>query len=101
MPSPANAGRFTPKKTAAQKAAENAPKAPAYAQSGRYTPPIAKETLESAKWVPYVMFTLLILGLLVIVLNYMGALPGATDNKYLLVGIVSIAGGFVVATKLR
>ena len=74
---------------------------PSYAQSGRYTPPIAKELLESPKWVPYVMFGLLIGGLLMIVLNYMGALPGAADNKYLLGGIVAIAAGFVTATKLR
>ena len=106
-------GRFTPKKTAATRSADAkvaaggvnttmAGKAPAYAQSGRYTPPTAHpEELPSPKWVPIVMGSLLILGLLSIVLNYMSVLPGATSNWYLIAGIGLIAGGFVTATQLR
>ena len=107
-------GRFTPKKTPVQRAAESkaaaagssgaAPgmKAPAYAQSGRYTPPTFRpEEAPNSRWVPILMFGLLLSGLLMIVLNYMNALPGATSNWYLIAGIGCIAGGFVSATQLR
>lgn len=97
-----DSGRFTPKNSA--KAAPNSqagPKQPAYKQSGRYTPPIPVEYKHSPKWVAYVMFALLLIGLLVIMLNYMELLPGAADNWYLVVGLVAITGGFVTATQLR
>ena len=106
-------GRFTPKKTPVQRAAEaktatagvggaTAAKTPAYAQTGRYTPPtFHPEEQPNPRWVPIVMFGLLIAGLLMIVLNYMNALPGATSNWYLIAGITCIAGGFVSATQLR
>ena len=108
-------GRFTPKKTPVQRAADSKAaasgsntaaqsriKAPAYAQSGRYTPPtFHPEEAPNSIWVPIVMFGLLIAGLLMIVLNYMNVLPGATSNWYLIAGIGCIAGGFVSATQLR
>jgi len=50
------------------------------------------------------MFTLWILGLLMIVLNYMGLLPGAGDDGngwYLVGGLVSILAGIMVATQYR
>ena len=106
-------GRFTPKKTPAQRTAETkaaaaglnsslSAKTPTYAQSGRYTPPtLHPEELPSPKWVPIIMFGLLLLGLFSIVLNYMNLLPGATSNWYLIAGIGLIAGGFVTATQLR
>ena len=52
-------------------------------------------------WVPVVMFTLLIGGLGVIVLNYMNLLPGEADNKFLFVGLGMITVGFGFATRLR
>ena len=81
-------GRVTPKGTA----------------SGRYTPPTPKEFKVSPPWVPVLMLTLLIAGMLVIVSNYLpgaGLLPGDTDNKWLLVGLGLITGGFITATKYR
>lgn len=81
-------GRVTPKGTA----------------SGRYTPPTPKEYKVSPRWVPVVMLTLLVLGMVVIISNYLpgaGILPGDTDNKYLLLGLGLITGGFITATKYR
>ena len=61
----------------------------------------AKMDMPSPVWVPILMFGLLGLGALVIVLNYLGVLPGDTDNKYLAVGLVMILGGIVTATQYR
>ena len=84
----AKRGRVTPKKT---------PTGPA----GRYTPPVPRDVKVSPIWVPILMFTLLGLGMIVIVINYLGLLPGEADNKYLLAGLVLITLGFVVATRYR
>ena len=71
------------------------------AASGRYTPPIPREFKESPKIVPFLMFGLLALGMLVIIVNYMDVLPGGANNWYLLGGLVSITAGFIVATRYR
>ena len=73
------------------------------ASSSRYTPPVPKYTKESPPWVAWLMFALLIVGLLLIVLGYMGLLPGSKDNPnwYLVVGLVLMFGGIITATKLR
>jgi hypothetical protein len=82
-------GRVTPKATGAR------PPDP----SGRYTPPIPREVKVSPMWVPVLMFTLLGLGLLVILLNYLGVVPGGeTNNWYLLAGLGLILGGIITAT---
>jgi hypothetical protein len=72
--------------------------APSHA-SGRYTPPIPREQRVSPTWVPVLMFTLLGLGTAVIILNYLGLLPGAQNNLYLLLGLGMITGGFITATQ--
>ena len=69
--------------------------------SGRYTPPIPREEKVSPPWVPVVMFGCLILGVAVIVLNYLNLLPGDASNGYLLVGLGLITVGFVTATQLH
>ena len=69
--------------------------------SGRYTAPIPQEFKVSPTWVPVLMFTLLGLGALVIFLNYLGLLPGATDNKYLLLGLGLVLGGIVTSTQFH
>ena len=75
------------------------------APPGRYTPPVPREVKVSPIWVPILMFTLLGLGCVIILLNYLsllptpGPLPGSPDNIYLLVGLVLITGGFVTATQ--
>lgn len=100
---PDTSGRFTPKgsKSAPAPASE---KRAAYQSSGRYTPPTVHtpaELHQTKPWVPYVMFALLALGLLIIILNYLEVLPGASDGRYLLAGLVAITGGFITATQLR
>ncbi|HTN99413.1 MAG TPA: cell division protein CrgA [Microthrixaceae bacterium] len=87
--------------------------------SGRVTPPKAARSEESARytakgatstkaapspsWVPVLMFGLWILGLVLIILNYMQVLPGAPDGNgwYLIAGLVSLLGGIMVATQYR
>ena len=69
--------------------------------SGRYTPPIPKTQKVSPLWVPVLMFTLLIGGMLVIICNYLGLLPGEAKNGYLFVGLGLITAGFVTATRYR
>jgi cell division protein CrgA len=67
--------------------------------TGRYTPPVPKTVKVSPTWVPVLMGTLLALGALVIILNYVGVLPGGASNAYLLVGLALITGGFITATQ--
>jgi hypothetical protein len=83
---PTTSGRVTPKAT------------------GRYTPPIPKEYKQSPRWVPVLMLTFLILGMIVIISNYLpsaGFLPGDSNNWYLLSGLGLITLGFITATKYR
>ena len=53
----------------------------------------------SPPWVPVLMFGLLVLGALVIILNYVNLLPGDTSNWYLLLGLGLILGGIITATQ--
>ncbi len=70
--------------------------------SSRYTPPQPKYIKESPRWVPIVMFALLILGALMIICNYLEfVLPGAANNWYLLGGLALILGGIITATQYR
>ena len=88
-----------PTKRRVQKGTRVTPKGTTPESSGRYTPPIPREVKVSPTWVPVLMFTLLGLGLVVILLNYLGVLlPGATDNWYLLLGLGLILGGIITAT---
>ena len=89
-------GRVTPKQGASPVAGTTPP------HSGRYTPPIPKEFKQSARWVPWVMFGLLISGMLVIVGNYLldAADVGLeSSNAYLFLGLGLITAGFITATK--
>jgi hypothetical protein len=47
------------------------------------------------------MLACLILGVVAIVVNYLGVLPGGASNWYLLLGLGLIASGFVIATQYR
>lgn len=73
------------------------------APSTRYTPPTpaSQKATFTAPWVVPVMFALLGVGIVMIVLNYMGLLPGATSNWYLIVGLAAILGGIITATQLH
>jgi hypothetical protein len=67
--------------------------------SGRYTPPIPREVKVSPMWVPVLIGILLAVGSTVIILNYVGVLPGGAKNVYLLIGLASITAGFITATQ--
>lgn len=71
------------------------------AASGRYTPPIPKEIKRSPRWYPWMLLGLLVLGVLVILLNYIDALPGSPTNWYTLGGFVCILAGALLATSYR
>ena len=92
--------RTTPKGTGSKKATAAGRPAPG---SGRLTP--KKPTSgrrTSPLWVPVSMFTCLGLGVLVIMANYLGLLPGGTaQNSDLLLGLGLLVAGFVLSTRYR
>lgn len=93
-------GRVTPKKSATQvtsAAADHSAPRP----STRYTPPTPTYAKVSPRWVPIVMFALLGLGFVLIFCNYVGLVPGGTNNWYLLAGLGFILGGIITATQLH
>ena len=47
------------------------------------------------------MFTFLGLGVVVIIANYLGLVPGDTNNWYLLVGLGLILAGIITATQFH
>ncbi len=67
----------------------------------RYTPPPPKKPPPSPTWLPVTMLALLLAGMIVIIVNYFGALPGGAKNSYLFVGLGLITGGFMLATQWR
>jgi hypothetical protein len=69
--------------------------------SKRYTPPVSTDAKISPIWVPVVMFSLLGIGVLIILANYVAWLPGDTSNWYLLLGLGFILGGIITATNLH
>jgi hypothetical protein len=74
--------------------------------SGRYTPPARAQgggtmNMPSPRWVPVLMFSLLGIGTLLIILNYLELLPGAPSNWYLVGGLVGVLSGIVTATQYR
>jgi hypothetical protein len=71
------------------------------AKRSRYTPPPPKKKPASPLWVPVVMAALMLTGLLVVLVNYLGGLPGEQENRYLLLGLGLITSGFVLATTYR
>jgi hypothetical protein len=70
-------------------------------RSGRYTPPKPKSAKRSPLWVPAVMGTALLTGVAVIVLNYLGLLPGDAENRYLFLGLGLVVLGFGLAANYK
>jgi hypothetical protein len=68
---------------------------------GRYTPPTPRESKHSPPWFGPLLLSLMALGALVIMLNYMGLVPGDTQNAYLYGGLGLITLGFILATQWR
>jgi high-affinity Fe2+/Pb2+ permease len=57
-----------------------------------------KRTKKSPRWYGWVVLITLGIGVTVIVLNYMGLMPGETSNMWLWIGLGLVAAGFVGAT---
>lgn len=100
-------GRVTPKGTqpAAPKGGHVTPShmhsadPDAVEASSRYTPPTPQYKKHSPPWVLWLMFALLGLGALVILMYYLGAVPGGRSNWYLGAGLSMLLGGLYTATK--
>ena len=70
----------------------------------RYTAPIpVAQKGSSPSWVPILMFGLWAFGLALIILSYMGILPGSEDNNgwYIAAGLGAILAGIITATQYR
>lgn len=69
-----------------------------------YQPPPKPKPKPSPRWLGVTIITVLLAGVAVIVLNYLGIeqlLPGAPSNLYLWIGLGAIAVGFGLATQWR
>jgi len=81
-------GRVTPAKDRSQ-------------EGGRYTPPIPRDVRHSPRWYPWLLLSLLLLGVIVIILNYVQVLPASPTNWYTLAGLIGILSGAMLATRYR
>ena len=72
-------------------------------ESGRYTAPIPKSVRRSPPWYGVLVLGLLILGVAIIVTNYLFHLPFVAHGSPwgLVAGLVLIFGGFLLATRYR
>ncbi|HEY7755681.1 MAG TPA: cell division protein CrgA [Actinomycetota bacterium] len=64
-------------------------------------PPPKKRPKASPAWYGYLVLGLILLGVAVIVLNYMDFIPGGTQQHWLWIGLGIIAVGFAAATRWR
>ena len=74
------------------------------AKRRRYQPPPPKKRKPSPKWFGAVILGLMFAGVIVIVLNYLGVMPGTggqATNFYLFLGLGLIAAGFAASTQWR
>jgi hypothetical protein len=70
----------------------------------RYRPPPTKKPKPSPRWFGWLIAGLGFAGVMIIVLNYLGLIPGtggAASNVYLFSGLGVIAAAFILATQLR
>jgi hypothetical protein len=72
-------------------------------EKGRYTPPIPKSVKRSPAWYGALVLILLILGVAIIVVNYLAHLPWVAHGSDwgLVVGLFLIFAGFLMATRYR
>lgn len=64
-------------------------------------PPPRRRPKASPSWYGYVVLGLILLGVALIVLNYMDFIPGGTQQHWLWIGLGVIAAGFAAATRWR
>jgi Cell division protein CrgA len=65
----------------------------------RYTPPIPKNAKTSPRWMGISIISLFLIGVLVVILNYAGVLPGGVNNLWLVAAIGAIFAGLLMATR--
>ena len=92
-------GRVTPKGGPAKRGGSGGGAGRPSTSSGRYTAPIPAEMRSSPRWYPIFILALFAVGLVGIMLNYLGILPGGASNVYLFIGLGFIVLGFVAATR--
>lgn len=74
---------------------------PSQRRAGRYTAPIPKDKRHSPTWYPVLLLALLLIGLILIILNYASLLPGGTKPYYLVAGIVCLCAGGLMSIQYR
>jgi len=68
-------------------------------QSNRYTPPIDRREKVSPRWLGVLIIAMFALGVLIVILNYAGLLPGGVNNAWLIAAIGAIFVGLLLATR--
>ena len=68
-------------------------------QSSRYTPPIDRSQKVSPRWMGILVIAMFVLGVLIVILNYAGVLPGGVNNAWLIAAIGAIFAGLLLATR--
>jgi hypothetical protein len=94
-------GRVTPKKGPTNRRLPSEPNPAGTSATGRYTAPISLELRSSPPWVPVVMVTLLVAGVVVVMTGYFGLQPGGAQILVLLVGGALVVAGFIAAMRYR
>ncbi len=78
---------------------KGAPAGSGSVQSTRYTPPIDRSQRSSPVWLGIVILAMFGLGVLIVILNYTGLLPGGVNNAWLIAAIGAIFVGLLLATR--
>ncbi len=75
------------------------------AKKKRSAPPPAPREVKakgpSPAWYVATMFGLMAIGAILIILNYIGVVPGGTSNSWLIIGLAGIAIGFTMTLNYR
>ncbi len=67
-------------------------------QSKNISTQMTSSGVPSPRWYVITMFSLMSIGVLLIVLNYLTLLPGSVSRWYLWSGLALIGGGFLMTT---
>lgn len=67
-------------------------------QSKNISTQMTSSDVPSPRWYVITMFSLMSIGVLLIVLNYLTLLPGSVSRWYLWSGLALIGGGFLMTT---
>ena len=68
---------------------------------GSYTARKPVNSEHSPRWFGWLLLALRVLGVRIIVLNYLSVLPGSVSGWYLVTGLVSMFSAFYLATRYR